>query len=308
MRRLSLGCYACLCWLVLACTPSTPNPKVLLIGLDGVRVDILAQAHTPNIDALAESGLFSDAAWTGEETVSGPGWSSMVIGVWADKHGVYDNDFTENTYALYPDFLTRLEQVDPTFNTFAVLDWPPLGEHVDGGPLISDAIDVKITFDGEELGYDVTDSLSVLAAIDQLTNADPDATFVYLGYIDIVGHDTSSLDPLYLAAVEAADRQVGQLIAAIRERATYQDEDWLILVSTDHGRRDDGGHGGQSLEERTIFYLASGTLPLADDRPDGPFIVDVAVTALDHLGVTVDPAWGLDGVVRRQGRGRGRDP
>ena len=53
---------------------------------------------------------------------------------------------------------------------------------------------------------------------------------------------------------------------------------WMVLActSTDHGRLDDGGPGGRSFEERTIFYLASG--------------------------VTVDPAWGLDGVVRRQRR------
>ncbi len=285
----------------MACAEQTSRPKVLLIGLDGVRVDILAQANTPNIDALAESGFFRVEAWTGEETVSGPGWSSMVIGVWADKHGVHNNDFRENAYDRYPDFLTRLEQVDSTFNTFAVLDWPPLGEPVDGGPLFSDAIDVKITFDGEEMGYDVADSLSVLTAVDHLTNADPDAAFVYLGYIDIVGHDTSSLDPLYLAAIEAADVQVGQLVAAVRARASYHNEDWLILMSTDHGRSDNGGHGGQSLEERTIFYLASGSTPdsLAADRPDGPFVVDVAVTALDHLGVAIDPAWELDGAVRR---------
>lgn len=287
--------------LMLGCSEPAPEPRVMLIGLDGVRVDILAQAYTPNIDALAGSGLFSDQAWTGEETVSGPGWSSMVIGVWADKHGVHNNDFTENAYGQYPDFLTRLEQVDSTFNTFAVLDWPPLGEPVDGGPLISDAIDVKINYDGEEMGYDVADSVSVLAAIDHLTTSNPDAAFVYLGNIDVVGHDTSSLDPRYLAAIEAADRQVGQLIDAVRARPTYENEDWLILMSTDHGRCDDGGHGGQSLEERTIFYLASGSTAdsLAADRPDGPFIVDVAVTALDHLGVAIDPAWGLDGVVRR---------
>ena len=285
--------------LTLGCSQSAPTPKVLLIGLDGVRVDILAQANTPNIDALAEAGLFSDKAWTGEETVSGPGWSSMVIGVWADKHGVHNNDFTENAYDQYPDFLTRLEQVDPAFNTFAVLDWPPLGEQVDGGPLFSEAIDVKVTFDGEEMGYDVTDSLSVLAAVEHLTNADPDAAFIYLGYIDIVGHDTSSLDPLYLAAIEAADVQVGQLVAAVRARASYQNEDWLILMSTDHGRSDNGGHGGQSLEERTIFYLANGSPVMENGQPDGPFIVDIAVTALNHLGVAIDPTWGLDGTVRR---------
>jgi hypothetical protein len=45
----------------------------------------------------------------------------------------------------------------------------------------------------------------------------------------------------------------------------------------------------------TIFILASGAAT-ADWPPPGPaFIVDVAATALDHLGVGIDPAWGLDG-------------
>ena len=51
--------------LVFGCSESAPTPKVLLIGLDGVRVDILAQANTPNIDALAEA---VERVWQGEIT------------------------------------------------------------------------------------------------------------------------------------------------------------------------------------------------------------------------------------------------
>ncbi|MFQ5572424.1 MAG: alkaline phosphatase family protein, partial [Rhodothermales bacterium] len=155
--------------LVMACanqaTPSVvenkrpAKKKVLLIGLDGVRVDILASARTPYIDALIAGGTFSDEAQTRMPTVSGPGWSSMVIGVWPDKHLVMGNNFSGNAYATYPDFLTRLEHINPAFNTFAVLDWPPLGTTASGGPMFSDAIDVKINIDGDSLGYDVADSL-----------------------------------------------------------------------------------------------------------------------------------------------------
>ena len=131
----------------------TTTKKVLLIGLDGVRVDVLAQAPTPHIDALIAQGAFSDTAYTRLPTVSGPGWSSMTIGVWADKHGVMGNDFSDNDYATYPEFLTRLEQIDPTFNTLAVMVGPPLGTTASGGPMISDAIDVKLNIEGDSLGY-----------------------------------------------------------------------------------------------------------------------------------------------------------
>ena len=279
-------------------TPSeTATKKVLLIGLDGVRVDVLAQAHTPHIDALIAQGTFSDSAYTRMPTVSGPGWSSMTIGVWADKHGVMGNNFSDNDYATYPDFLTRLEQIDPAFNTLTVMVWPPLGTTASGGPMISDALDVKINVDGDSLGYRVADSLAVVAAVAYLANENPDAAFVYLGNIDVVGHETSSLAPEYQAAIERADGQVGALVAALEQRPTYAEEDWLILMSTDHGRRDDGGHGGDSPQEHRIFYLASGPSALQGTPATPPNIVDIAVTALAHLGVDLDPAWNLDGKV-----------
>jgi predicted AlkP superfamily pyrophosphatase or phosphodiesterase len=272
--------------------------KVLLIGLDGVRVDIMARVETPVIDSLATAGFFSDEAKTRVRTVSGPGWSSMTIGARTNKHLVDGNNFEGNDYATYPDFLTRIERERPELNTFAVVDWPPLGTTDSGGPLISDDIDVKVNFDGEADGYRYADSLSVEVAVEQLRDTEVDAAFVYLGDIDVVAHATNSRSPQYKAAIEWADTRVGLLLNALRDRPTYDEEDWLILMSTDHGRDDAGGHGGTSPSETTIFFLASGPSvePGRTDCP--PEIVDVAVTALGHMGLGPDPAWNLDGQVR----------
>jgi len=274
------------------------HKKVLLIGLDGVRVDIMARVETPVIDSLAAGGFFSDEAKTRVRTVSGPGWSSMTIGARTDKHLVDGNNFEGNDYATYPDFLTRIERERPELNTFAVLDWPPLGTTDSGGPLFSDDLDVKINFDGEADGYRYADSLSVEAAVEHLRDTEVDAAFVYLGDIDVVAHATNSRSPEYRAAIEWADTRVGLLLQAVRDRPTYDEEDWLILMSTDHGRDDAGGHGGTSPSETTIFFLASGPSvePGRTDCP--PEIVDVAVTALAHMGLGPDPAWNLDGQAR----------
>ena len=272
--------------------------KVLLVGLDGVRVDIMALVETPVIDSLAAAGFFSDEAKTRVRTVSGPGWSSMTIGARTDKHLVDSNNFEGNDYETYPDFLTRIEWERPELNTFAVSDWPPLGTTDSGGPLFSDDIDVKNNFDGEADSYRYADSLSVEAAVEQLRDTDVDAAFVYLGDIDVVAHETNSRSPEYKAAIEWADTRVGLLLQALRDRPSYGEEDWLILMSTDHGRNDAGGHGGNSPSETTIFFLASGPSvePGRTDCP--PEIVDVAVTALAHMGLGPDPAWNLDGQVR----------
>ena len=279
----------------LGCRGVPPARKVLVIGIDGIRVDVLAAVSTPNIDTLAADGLFSDQAQTNVRTVSGPGWSSMLIGARTDKHLVDSNDLSGNDYATYPDFLTRLERVDPSFNTFAVVDWAPLGTTDSGGPFLSSAIDELLFFDGGELGYEQADSASVDAAVERLATQDLDAAFVYIGNPDEVSHATGTFAPEYYSAIEGADGHVGRLVAAVQRRATYAEEDWLILVSTDHGRDDEGGHGGDSESERTIFFLAQGPSVIPGAHASPPNIVDVAVTAMTHLNVVIDPSWNLDG-------------
>ena len=279
--------------LVTACQPPQQK-KLLFIGIDGVRVDVLEDVSTPHLDSLALQGWISQASQSDAPTVSGPMWSSLLTGVWPPKHGVMGNDFTGNRYDLYPDFLTRLEGIDTTFSTLSVTDWPPLSQPVDGGPLLGENIDDKVFFNGDELGYRSADELSVLAAVEYLENRNIDAAFVYLGNPDVVGHETSSLSAEYRRSIAEADGQVGQLVQAIRQRPSFETEDWLILVSTDHGRRDDGGHGGTSLLETTTFYIASGTAANAKP-PESISPVDVAVTALAHLGIEADVSWDLDG-------------
>lgn len=281
--------------LAMACGGAPPAPKVLVLGLDGIRPDRLAAASTPVLDSLAARGAFTDAAATRPPTVSGPGWSSMLIGVWADKHGVRNNDFTTNAYGRYPDFLTRIEDARPDLATLAVLDWPPLGTPAAGGPLVGDRVDRKVTVNGDSLGYHAADSVSAILAARALATTDVDAAFVYFGDVDEVGHARGTLSPEYTAAIERVDRQVGQVLGGLRGRPTFDAEDWLVLVSTDHGRRDDGGHGGDSEAERTIFLIMSGPSVGGRTFDTPPAIVDVAVTALAHLGIPIDADWRLDG-------------
>ena len=277
--------------------PETRTPKVLVIGIDGVRPDVLADVTTPHIDELASEGFFTAQAQTVRPTVSGPSWSSLLLGVGPEKHGVTNNDFNGKRYAEFPDFLTRIEQESPELNTFAVADWKPLVAAEDGQPTISDLVDVKHVIDGYETGWAEGDEEGVRLAEQHLATSHPDAMFVYLGTPDEVSHQSGSIGEEYRAAIAVADSHVGRLVRAVRDRPTYAEEDWLILISTDHGRTEAGGHGGDTAGERTIFYLAHGPTVDPSAAPGAVQIMDVAVTALAHVGLTADPAWLLDGRV-----------
>jgi hypothetical protein len=81
---------------------------------------------------------------------------------------------------------------------------------------------------------------------------------------------------------------------AVRARSTYTSEDWLVIVSSDHGRTEEGGHGGESEVEKEIPFLVSGSSVRGGLSPDVA-VVDVAVTALAHLGLAGIPELDLDG-------------
>lgn len=273
------------------------RPKVLLVGWDGVRPDVLREVPTPNLDALTSAGTFSEEARNVQPTVSGPCWSSMLTGTRPEKHGVRSNDFSSNRYGGYPDFLTRIESVRPELNTFAAADWLPLVAQDAGGPLVSEEVDRKVVLNGYDLGWPEADSLAVEAAVDELRAGDPDALFVYVGAPDEISHEIGGIGEDYRQSIATADAELGRLLDAIRARPTLSSEDWLVLVATDHGRTASGGHGGDSPEETTVFYLASGPSAREGRPAEPPSIMDVAVTALTHLGIAVDPGWHLDGRV-----------
>jgi len=286
--------------------PGRSRRKVLHVAVDGVNADdMLHHAATPHLDALAAGGVLAVTRPYGPEVTvieSAPGWATIMTGVWPDRHGIVDNTFAGGRLDRYPDWLTRLERVDPGFSTFAITDWGPLADPAGPGPLFSPAIDVNLGFEAfRHGGYALGDRTTTDIAAAWLRDQDSDAHVVYLGNVDIVGHLRGAGPgvPEYMAAIEAADMEVGELMAAVRSRPRYADEDWLILVSTDHGHAvPGGGHGdGLTAEECTTWLIAAGgdvpVGPLAADRT--PQMVDAAVTALAHLGVAVDPAWGLDG-------------
>ena len=138
----------------------------------------------------------------------------------------------------------------------------------------------------------------------QLLNSNLDVMTVYFDAVDLQGHSNgfSPNNPSYITAIQTVDAQVGVVINALKSRPNYANEDWLILVTTDHGGTGTG-HGGNSNEERHIWWVASGNnirhkqlfgqdpgsyrvVPPGVDTAimaKTPVQADIAVTALHHL-------------------------
>ncbi|HCT81161.1 MAG TPA: nucleotide pyrophosphatase [Micromonosporaceae bacterium] len=273
---------------------AAPVKKVLVVGMDGLNWAKVVQANTPTLDGLAAAGTLGHSLLYCNPVAnssSGPGWSTIAAGVWPDKHGVKDNSFSGKQYGTYPDFLTRLEQANSAYRTLSILDWAVL--HTQG--TFGSAIDTRITYNGDANGYVGEDIKVTNDAVNQLRNGNPDASFVYLGNTDVVAH-ASGTGSAYIAAIEKQDAQLKQMLDAIAARPTYANEDWLIVVTTDHGHLNPGGgHGGCGInDERRTWVLAEGTGHTPGLRPTDTRLSDVASTVFAHLGVNVNPSWNLD--------------
>lgn len=264
--------------------------KVLLIGLDGARYDKMQALDTPAFHLVAEQGYDARSTLpptTVAPTVSGPGWSSILTGVWPDKHKVVNNSFDPTNLAAYPSVLSRVERAEPELTTYAALEWAPIATHI-----LRSECDRQVVVD-DSIGYDAADEKITADAERHLRTTSADASFVYLGWPDIAGHNWGAESPRYADALRATDARMGRLIQAIRSRRSYDEENWMVLVTTDHGHTAAGGHGGNSPEERMTFIVgAGGALPKGTPAVE-PKVVDILPTMLRHLGIE-EPA-GLDG-------------
>ncbi|MEU8525062.1 MULTISPECIES: alkaline phosphatase family protein [Streptomyces] len=288
-----------------AAAPTLPNgtslDKVLVVGMDGLRYDRIDAADAPNLKAMMANGTYGLSLLYANPmaaTSSGPGWSTISTGVWPDKHGVRDNTFTGRNYGRYPGFLARLNQVRPGLSLFAAVDWPELDTY----GTVTPGADAKLVYNNN---YVVNDKVITDATEDILRNQNPDVLFVYFGETDEIGHNYGAASPKYLDAIAVQDGYLGRLRAAIKARPSYASERWTVIIATDHGHTDAGGHGGSSIEERRTFVLAEGPGIAAGARPIDTRLVDVAATVFRQLGITPDPAWGLDGKPIQQ---RSTDP
>lgn len=256
--------------------------RVLIVGIDGCRPDALRAAKTPSLCALIRDGAVSYQAQTCEFTVSGPGWASMLTGVWPSGHHVEDNSFDGARFDLYPHFFQRLKEVRAEIVTASIVNWGPINHQ------ILSASDISAEYDRD---FEVAEAAEQL-----LTSHDPDVLFLHFDEVDQAGH-AHGFGPhsaKYLEAISMVDAQIGDILAALRRRTTYDRENWLVLVSTDHGGS--GRKHGENLpDHRTIFMILSGpTIPPGLIHPP-PQIVDVPPTAFSYLDLKIDPSWNWAG-------------
>ncbi len=259
--------------------------KVLILGIDGCRPDVLLKAKTPSLDRLWQNGAYTFNAKTDDLSWSGVCWTAMLTGVWKEKHNVRSNQYKNPNIKQYPHFFNLAKQQKPELQTYSIANWSPVHNILQDG-------DATVAIDK------TTDAMVTKSVVKILKNQAVDVMFVHLDNVDHAGHKYGyAIDNAkYIKSIEKTDRYIGKIMKALKSRKNYTNENWLILVSTDHGGSGKS-HGKAIPEHTTIFYIASGKGAGHGEITKQVNVTDVAVTALKHLGLEIKEEWKLDGTV-----------
>jgi len=259
---------------------------VLVIGVDGVRFDLLGPEVTPVIWDFRLSGFLGPVPVDeATPTWSGPCWATIATGTGVDRHGITSNDLTGHRLADHPDLVTVATRAGVS-TLLAVSGWAPLALARDGGPLFAEASRrefVPVASVGLEAWDAADEAVTALAGLILAAAEAPRLSFVYLGAVDAVGHVLGA-GPAYREAARSADQRAGRLLAAVRARSSFSREGWTVVVVTDHGHLDGGGHGGREPEVTTAWAAAAGPGIAAGGAPLITRQTQVAPLVLAALG------------------------
>lgn len=247
------------------------TPKALIMGFDGARADcmhllvpsenekvtgrLFASAYSAVNALKAEGGLFLSYAGGDpdclQETTTAPGWAAILTGVWGKESGIWEH------VTLHTDCPTVLRRLAESGKKAAFLaEWP---DHF------------KVTYKAEiemakTQGLPLTftqyaDDAALAEAFSQHIAGDTDCIFGIFEAPDANGHATgfSLENPFFTAGTMRLDNVAYRLMEEVRARPTYSDEDWLVLITSDHGghqRR----HGTQMQYDRMTFIAVNKTI------------------------------------------------
>ncbi len=293
--------------------------KVVFVIIDGVEAEVLERVATPNLDEIAATGGYTRAYVGGEKggysqtpTISAPGYNNLITGTWGNKHNVWGNGIEKPNYNYWSAYRI-VEELAPEKETAIFSTWLDNRTKLIGEGLeATNNLKIDYHFDGFENDQEMfphdRDRLFIHKIDEHVVNeADryirekgPDFSWVYLEYTDDMGHKHGNSEKTD-ESIRIADDQIGRIWKAIQYRKEQFGEDWMLFVTTDHGRSAESGgkdHGGQSDRERTTWIVVSGGEPNTYFQDSENSIVDILPSALNfmHLALPAERKYELDGV------------
>ncbi|MET6998414.1 alkaline phosphatase family protein [Chitinophaga defluvii] len=263
--------------------------KVLLINIQGAQGNTVRDANTPNIKGLLSNSIYSWDAVCDTVSTDHVGWAELLTGVRGKKNGITDGSYIDNRLVEYPSFLSRLTAANDKLKLISISSVATLNDTII--PAASASVIVKAA----------TDAAAKDTAINRLKNDQADVVMVSLREVNEAGkqHGFSPASTAYMSAIEAADQHIGEILAALKGRENYAKEDWMVIITSNHGGTAAGTYGGNSFNERNTFLVFYNnrfvskeiTMPLVNVPYAGKYPFFYRADNKDHAAYTNNPAF-----------------
>ena len=332
----------------LAGGPTAPERHVVMISIDGLMPSYYLDAdqlgiEAPNLQRLMAEGAYARGVVGVLPSVTYPSHTTLITGVAPRLHGIDNNTYFDpmsisrgawRWYAREIRVPTLVAAARARWLRTASISWPvSVGLETDfnlpefwrnGSEHDSDLkllraisrpdhlLDAIEGHRGAPLEYPLTDSDRIDAAVYTIETHRPHLSLIHIFDLDSAQHDHGPRSPEAIAAVEASDRELGRVLAAI-EKAGIANRT-LVAVVSDHGflsvRRTlhpnsllakagliEIDEDGRVVSWRAMFHAASGSAPLRVADPADTTIVSEVRTLLEAK--LADPADGLRAILER---------
>ncbi|HMI04427.1 MAG TPA: DUF4983 domain-containing protein [Pedobacter sp.] len=206
---------------------SAKSRKVLYIIIDGARGKALKAINPPNIAKITSNSVYAfDALSDFDESgiTDATAWTNMLTGVTRAKHNVISDDFSGNTLTAFPGIVSRLKQFNPQLRTVSIASSGALNSNL--------ASDATLHQEFEN------DDQAVKNAVNEELKRD-DATFILAQFhsAELAGkaNDFEAGTMAYTNAILKIDSYIGDIMASLRSRKTFADENWLVVIASSKG-------------------------------------------------------------------------
>ncbi len=249
------------------------NKKVLLILVDGMRPDGLEEI--PYVRKMQADGASTLAARTIMPSVTLPCHMSLFHSVPAERHGILTNTYTPMVRPLNG-ICEQLSMYKKKCGFF--YGWEQLKDLARPGTLYGSDF-----LWGSRIGYEKVNHELTSRALAFIEEESPDFVFLYLGWVDLAGHNNGWLSAEYYTAVRGSWQEIERIAEAVPEEYT-------VIVTADHGGHD-RSHGADTDTDMTIPLFFRGV----DFAPGSTLaeanIMDIAPTIAAIVGVEPAEEW-----------------
>lgn len=227
---------------------SSVNGKVLFIIIDGVAGETVRTLAPTNILKLTKNSIYSyngivDAE--GNRMTEAASWANLLTGVSSNLHQVTSEDFNGNQLDQYPSIVTLMKDTNPELKTALYASSTLFVDYFG-----NDFNEVTVNNDNDIVATSV---------VNELQNNNSDFVIAQFNKAKISGDTFGYPDSSeYVNSIIEIDDYIGNMVETLKARSNYQNENWMIVISTSTGGElATNGSGIDPLDDksRNIFTL-----------------------------------------------------